>query len=192
MFALVVFACITTEGYVNPPSSSQAKCIFNQSDSTCQYAVGVGVIAFLACVAFLMLDVYVPFMSNAQDRKYAVMADLGFSGEWWTLLGTTAVSISGFLLLLLILFPSSLVFRPIVNPVSWSPLYGLHVGIRGSVCTFYKNDAVGSYFRSSSLGRAVSPDLKLMLHSFAPRLWIWKLTKAAVELVGFSTNWSLY
>ncbi|XP_027872961.1 synaptogyrin-2b [Xiphophorus couchianus] len=82
VFALVVFACITTEGYVNPPSSSQAKCIFNQSDSTCQYAVGVGVIAFLACVAFLMLDVYVPFMSNAQDRKYAVMADLGFSGVW--------------------------------------------------------------------------------------------------------------
>lgn len=94
MFALVVFACITTEGYVNSPSSSQAKCIFNQSDSACQYAVGVGVIAFLACVAFLMLDVYVPFMSNAQDRKYTVMADLGFSGEWWTLLHTTAAPIS--------------------------------------------------------------------------------------------------
>lgn len=81
VFALVVFACITTEGYVNSPTSAEAMCIFNQNNSACQYAVGVGVIAFLACVGFLMLDVYVPFMSNAQERKYTVMADLGFSGE---------------------------------------------------------------------------------------------------------------
>ncbi|KAK5866521.1 hypothetical protein PBY51_020707 [Eleginops maclovinus] len=82
IFALVVFACITTEGYVNPIHSPEAKCIFNQNDSACHYAIGIGVIAFLACVAFLVLDAYVPFMSNAQERKYAVMADLGFSGAW--------------------------------------------------------------------------------------------------------------
>lgn len=83
---MVVFACITTEGYINTPHSAQAKCIFNQNDSACHYAVGIGVIAFLACVAFLLLDVYVPFMSNAQERKYAVIADLGFSGkqEHWS------------------------------------------------------------------------------------------------------------
>ena len=77
----MVFASITTEGYVNSPHSAEARCIFNQNDSACQYAVGIGVIAFLACVAFLVLDVYLPFMSNAQERRYAVMADLGFSGE---------------------------------------------------------------------------------------------------------------
>ncbi|KAM3864572.1 synaptogyrin-2b [Diretmus argenteus] len=82
IFAIVVFACITTEGYVNPSHSAEAKCIFNQKDSVCSYAVGIGVIAFLACVAFLMLDAYLPLMSNAQERKYAVMADLGFSGVW--------------------------------------------------------------------------------------------------------------
>lgn len=78
---MVVFGCITTEGYINAPSSAEAKCVFNQNNSACQYAVGIGVIAFLACVAFLLLDVYVPFMSNAQERKYLVMADLGFSGR---------------------------------------------------------------------------------------------------------------
>lgn len=78
---MVVFACITTEGYINTPYSPEAKCIFNQTDSACSYAVGIGVIAFLACVAFLLLDVYVPFMSNAQERKYVVMADMGFSGN---------------------------------------------------------------------------------------------------------------
>lgn len=81
VFAIVVFASITTEGYINSAHSAEAKCIFNQSDSACQYAVGIGVIGFLACVGFLVLDVYLPFMSNAQERKYAVMADLGFSGK---------------------------------------------------------------------------------------------------------------
>lgn len=65
--------------------------MFNQNNSACQYAVGIGVIAFLACVAFLVLDVYLPFMSNAQDRKYAVIADLGFSGE--TSLKTALINI---------------------------------------------------------------------------------------------------
>ncbi|KAM8880526.1 synaptogyrin-2b [Spinachia spinachia] len=82
IFALVVFATITTEGYVNPVHSAEVKCIFNHNDSACHYAIGIGVIAFLACVAFLVLDVYLPFMSNAQERKYAVMADLAFSGAW--------------------------------------------------------------------------------------------------------------
>lgn len=82
LFAIVVFACITTEGYVNPSNSGQAFCIFNQTDSACHYAVGVGVMAFLACTGFLVLDVYLPFVSNAQQRRYAVMADLGFSGVW--------------------------------------------------------------------------------------------------------------
>ncbi|KAM4583878.1 synaptogyrin-2b [Odontesthes bonariensis] len=82
VFAIVVFSCITAEGYINTPHSAQAKCVFNENDSACHYAVGIGVIAFLACVAFLVLDVYVPFMSNAQERKYVVMADLGFSGAW--------------------------------------------------------------------------------------------------------------
>ncbi|XP_029290764.1 synaptogyrin-2b [Cottoperca gobio] len=82
IFALVVFASITTEGYINSSHSAKATCIFNQNDSACHYAIGIGVIAFLACVAFLMLDAYLPFMSNARDRKYAVMADLGFSGAW--------------------------------------------------------------------------------------------------------------
>ncbi|XP_056137070.1 synaptogyrin-2b [Lampris incognitus] len=82
IFAVVVFASITTEGYVNPIHSAQPKCIFNQNDSACHYAVGIGVIAFLACVVFMLLDAYMPLMSNAQERKYAVMADLGFSGVW--------------------------------------------------------------------------------------------------------------
>lgn len=82
LFSLVVFACITTEGYINPIHSPEVKCVFNENDSACQYAVGIGVIGFLVCVVFLVLDIYLPFMSSAQERKYAVLADLAFSGAW--------------------------------------------------------------------------------------------------------------
>uniref|UniRef100_A0A9J8DGB8 Synaptogyrin 2b n=1 Tax=Cyprinus carpio carpio TaxID=630221 RepID=A0A9J8DGB8_CYPCA len=81
VFAIVVFASITAEGYVNSSSEDQVKCVFNRNDGACHYGVGIGVIAFLACIAFLLADVFLPSMSNAQERKYVVMADLGFSGS---------------------------------------------------------------------------------------------------------------
>ncbi|KAL6468792.1 hypothetical protein MHYP_G00223160 [Metynnis hypsauchen] len=82
VFAIVVFATITAEGYVNPPDHFQVMCVFNKNDGACHYGVGVGIIAFLACVAFLMADIYLPMMSNAQERKRVVTADLVFSGAW--------------------------------------------------------------------------------------------------------------
>lgn len=82
MFAIVVFATITAEGYINPPGQPQVACVFNRNDGACHYGVGIGVIGFLACVAFLMSDVYLPMMSNAQERKRMVLADLVFSGKY--------------------------------------------------------------------------------------------------------------
>lgn len=82
IFALVVFGTITNEGYINLPTESQTHCMFNQNDSACHFSVGIGVIAFLACVAFTVLDAYLPFISNAQERKYITLAELIFSGVW--------------------------------------------------------------------------------------------------------------
>ncbi|XP_064171224.1 synaptogyrin-2a [Anguilla rostrata] len=83
VFAIVVFATITAEGYVNPSATDPTpKCMFNGTDSACQYGMSVGVLAFMACVAFLVVDAYFPQISNAKDRKYIVIADLGFSGVW--------------------------------------------------------------------------------------------------------------
>ncbi|KAL4658177.1 synaptogyrin-2-like [Arapaima gigas] len=81
VFAIVVFATITGEGYTNPDNNTN-KCMFNNNDSACSYAVGIGVLAFLACVVFLVLDAYFPQISNAKERKYIVTADLAFSGVW--------------------------------------------------------------------------------------------------------------
>lgn len=82
LFSIVVFATITAEGYVNEQKESDTKCIFNQNDGACSYAVGIGVLAFLACVAFLVLDAYFPQISNAKERKFIVIGDLGFSAGW--------------------------------------------------------------------------------------------------------------
>lgn len=82
LFAIVVFATITAEGYINDQTREQVQCMFNQNDSACSYAVGIGVLAFLACVIFIILDAYFPRISNAKERKFIVIGDLGFSAVW--------------------------------------------------------------------------------------------------------------
>ncbi|XP_070838188.1 synaptogyrin-2a [Chaetodon trifascialis] len=82
LFSIVVFATITAEGYVNTATEAEAKCMFNKNDSACSYGVGIGVLAFLACVVFLILDAYFPQISNAKERKFIVIGDLVFSGAW--------------------------------------------------------------------------------------------------------------
>lgn len=82
VFSIVVFATITAEGYVNSPDQPQVVCVFNRNDGACHYGVGIGIIGFLACVGFLMADIYLPMMSNAQERRRVVTADLVFSAAW--------------------------------------------------------------------------------------------------------------
>ncbi|KAK4811978.1 hypothetical protein QYF61_022974 [Mycteria americana] len=80
VFALIVFACLLGEGYTNLPSSPQLFCIFNHNEDACRYGIGIGILAFLACIFFFMVDIYFPQISNTTDRKYLVLADLSFSG----------------------------------------------------------------------------------------------------------------
>lgn len=76
----MVFATILSEGYINEPNVPEAKCMFNQTESACNYGVGVGILAFLACVVFIVLDALFHQISNARERKYIVLGDLVFSG----------------------------------------------------------------------------------------------------------------
>ncbi|XP_061893075.1 synaptogyrin-2a [Entelurus aequoreus] len=82
VFSIVVFATITAEGYVNSALKPDATCMFNNRDSACSYGVGIGVLAFLASVAFLVTDAYFEQISNAKERRYIIIGDLGFSGVW--------------------------------------------------------------------------------------------------------------
>lgn len=92
LFAIVVFATITAEGYVNPTQTQELACVFNNNDSACSYGVGIGVLAFLACAAFLILDAYFPRISNANERKAIVIGDLVFSGETRVSVGASCSS----------------------------------------------------------------------------------------------------
>ncbi|GAA6084627.1 synaptogyrin-1 isoform X4, partial [Tachysurus ichikawai] len=82
IFSLVIFSCIANEGYVNRPDEVVEYCVFNRNQNACNYAVGMGTLAFICCMAFLALDVYFPQISSVKDRKKAVLADIGVSAFW--------------------------------------------------------------------------------------------------------------
>ncbi len=77
----MIFGCIANEGYVNRPDEVEEFCIFNRNQNACNYAVGMGSLAFLCCAAFMALDVYFPQITSVKDRKKAVLADIGVSGK---------------------------------------------------------------------------------------------------------------
>lgn len=81
LFSIVILGCVANEGYVNRPEEVDEFCIFNRNQSACTYAVSMGMLCFLCSTAFLALDVYFPQISGVKDRKKAVMADIGASGE---------------------------------------------------------------------------------------------------------------
>ncbi|XP_067230371.1 synaptogyrin-1-like isoform X1 [Chanodichthys erythropterus] len=82
LFSLVIFGCIANEGYINRPDEVEQFCIFNRNQNACNYAVSMGTLAFLCCMAFLALDAYFPQISSVKDRKKAVLADVGTSAFW--------------------------------------------------------------------------------------------------------------
>ncbi|XP_039504318.1 synaptogyrin-3b isoform X2 [Pimephales promelas] len=81
IFSMVVFASIINEGYVNM-GSERLHCVFNKNADACNYGITIGIVAFLASVFFLALDVYFPQISSVKDRKRAVLLEIVFSGFW--------------------------------------------------------------------------------------------------------------
>ena len=80
MFSIAVFGPIVNEGYVNADSDPELRCVFNGNAGACRFGVALGLGAFLACAAFLLLDVHFQQISSVRDRRRAVLLDLGFSG----------------------------------------------------------------------------------------------------------------
>lgn len=78
IFAIVVFGCISAGGY----DDDNGICLFNGKAGACHYAVGIGVVAFLGCIAFLAIDLQFDTIDNPDTKKYITLADLGFSALW--------------------------------------------------------------------------------------------------------------
>jgi hypothetical protein len=74
LFSIVVFGCIAAKGWW------ASNCQMNNDPNACGYGTGIGVLAFLLCIGFLVLDAMFEQISSVQYRKYAVLADLAVSG----------------------------------------------------------------------------------------------------------------
>ncbi|XP_062865804.1 synaptogyrin-3b [Trichomycterus rosablanca] len=81
IFSMAVFGSIVNEGYVNM-GSERLHCVFNKNEDACNYGIIIGVLAFLASLFFLALDIYFPQISSVKDRKRAVLLEMAFSGLW--------------------------------------------------------------------------------------------------------------
>ncbi|KTF95335.1 hypothetical protein cypCar_00033434 [Cyprinus carpio] len=88
IFSMVVFASIINEGYVNM-GSERLHCVFNKNADACNYGITIGIVAFLACVFFLAMDVYFPQISSVKNRKRAVLLEMA---------GLTVCAVQRFLL----------------------------------------------------------------------------------------------
>ncbi|KAL8586187.1 hypothetical protein ACOMHN_057749 [Nucella lapillus] len=76
LFSIVVFGCVSSGAWFGP------RCQMNDDTNACGYGTGIGVIAFLLCIGFLIVDAFFDNLSSVQHRKYAVLADLGSSALW--------------------------------------------------------------------------------------------------------------
>lgn len=77
---MVVFGSIINEGYVNIGSET-LHCVFNKNNDACNYGVTIGLIAFLACIFFFVLEMRFQQISSVKDRKKAVLLEIAFSGK---------------------------------------------------------------------------------------------------------------
>lgn len=76
VFSVVVFGCITDQGWTS------SGCVYNENAGACNFGNAVGIIAFLALMAFLVSDAMFDNIANVMHRKYVVIADIAFSGVW--------------------------------------------------------------------------------------------------------------
>lgn len=81
MFSVIVFGCISSQGWMYNDKTQKEECLYNNDSNACNYGVGISVIAFLASMGFLAGEYLFEQMSSVKTRKHYVLADLAFSGR---------------------------------------------------------------------------------------------------------------
>jgi hypothetical protein len=74
LFSVIVFGCISSQGW------EADTCRYNGDANACSFGTVVGVLAFFGLILLLVVDALFDNISGVQHRKYAVIADMGFSG----------------------------------------------------------------------------------------------------------------
>lgn len=78
--SVIVFGCISAKGWYK--EGSLEKCLFNRDNNACRLGSGLGLIGFLASIAFLIVEALFQNLSSVKIRRRVVAFDLGFSGLW--------------------------------------------------------------------------------------------------------------
>ncbi|XP_014671377.1 PREDICTED: synaptogyrin-2-like isoform X2 [Priapulus caudatus] len=81
VFSLIVFSCIASEGWFQDDEGYEV-CQYNMNSSACHYGTGIGVLAFLGCVGFLVADALFENITSVKTRKHVVVGDMIFSALW--------------------------------------------------------------------------------------------------------------
>ncbi|KAL7640274.1 UNVERIFIED_CONTAM: hypothetical protein RMT77_009688 [Armadillidium vulgare] len=82
LFSVIVFGCISSQGWQKDPVTNKEVCLYNKDGNACNYGVGISVIAFLASIGFIVGEYLFEQMPSIKTRKHYVLGDLGFSGFW--------------------------------------------------------------------------------------------------------------
>jgi len=88
LFSIIVFGCISSQGWHYVPAShtnssftpASEVCLINGSSSTCTFSTGLAVLAFLASLALVYLEVVLHNISPVKTRRQYIKADFYFSG----------------------------------------------------------------------------------------------------------------
>lgn len=80
--AIVVFSCISSEGWQMDHTKNKEVCIMNESSTACNLGTTVAVVAFLAAIGLVVGEYFYDQMSSIKSRKHFLWADIGFSGLW--------------------------------------------------------------------------------------------------------------
>ncbi|XP_054168134.1 synaptogyrin-like [Oppia nitens] len=78
--SVIVFGCISAKGWYK--EGKLDKCLYNKDNNACRLGSGLGLIGFLASIAFLVLEALFQNLSSIKIRRRVVAFDLGFSGVW--------------------------------------------------------------------------------------------------------------
>ncbi|CAL9693910.1 unnamed protein product [Knipowitschia caucasica] len=82
VFALVVVASISNEGFINRPDSPQEFCIFNEDPAPCRLGEWAGSLALIFSSAYICLDLLLPRVSSVKEKRRLVLSDILLSGLW--------------------------------------------------------------------------------------------------------------
>ncbi|XP_004710468.1 synaptogyrin-4 [Echinops telfairi] len=82
IFSLVVFSSLLTDGFQNKTNSSQLHCIFNHNPVACNFAVGAGLLAFLSCLGFLLLDAHEDRIASSRFKTAFQLLDFIVAALW--------------------------------------------------------------------------------------------------------------